>query len=121
MKPFCIIIGVVMLAATIIPYPYGLLIDSTVRFAVLSAVSDEIAQGTLSVNPDAVVSLHAARLTGGSSPATEYEIEFAVQSHIADDVAKTVAPHAMRVMVATFLLGVIFIVIGFCWPRPRAT
>jgi hypothetical protein len=62
MKRVCYVVGPILLLSTVNPYPYGLLLDSTVRISVHGSMNEEIRRGTLSVNRESVLIAYPPRL-----------------------------------------------------------
>ncbi len=116
-KAVCIIVGVVLILATIFPAPFGLLLESASMHETSRIMDELIKDGTLIVDRDRALARPEASMLGLRADAGQLEAESTARWMVARRVAIRVQPLGLGVMAATFLVGLLLLVVGLTSPR----
>jgi hypothetical protein len=115
-KRFCIVLGVFLMLFTVIPAPFGVVLQGMLIGRVQSKMGQMFADGSLVADPQGLAALHAID-RGGSSAFDSSESAGSTAAIIVGWSAyNRVSGLALAVSVGTFLMGVLWLIVGIRIP-----
>jgi hypothetical protein len=123
-KWFCIVLGCLLVACTILPAPFGLVLQSAASSGVQSKMQEMFKDGSLSVDSQKLEAKHASD-RGGPGPDYHYRSPEDAQSAAAIIVLWSVVDRlsglGMQVALGKFVLGLLWIGVGIRIPAKLPT
>ena len=111
-KWFCILLGVFLVLFTVIPAPFGLLLESALGVGLQTKVREMIHDGTFRVNAQELVAKHGTDPGGQASVESPGDADATAALIVARSAIRSVSGLGASVTVGTLLMGLLWIGVG---------